>query len=87
MSLLEWQKSNCSILHVRVGFTVFIVGDMIAMGSQNGSIYLFRVSRDGFSYKKINKIRGSQPLTHLDWSVDGGYLQTVTVDFDLLFCT
>lgn len=64
----------------------FSVGDMIAMGSQNGSIYLFRVSRDGFSYKKVNKIRGSQPLTHLDWSVDGCYLQTVTVDFDLLFC-
>lgn len=56
------------------------------MGSQNGSIYLFRVSRDGFSYKKVNKIRGSQPLTHLDWSVDGCYMQTVTVDFDLLFC-
>ncbi|XP_055857090.1 echinoderm microtubule-associated protein-like CG42247 isoform X1 [Episyrphus balteatus] len=61
------------------------VGDMIAMGSQNGSIYLFRVSRDGFSYKKVNKIRGSQPLTHLDWSMDGNYVQTVTIDFDLLF--
>ncbi|XP_037908857.1 echinoderm microtubule-associated protein-like CG42247 isoform X3 [Hermetia illucens] len=61
------------------------VGDMIAMGSQNGSIYLFRVSRDGFSYKKVNKIRGSQPLTHLDWSADGNFLQTVTIDFDLLF--
>lgn len=65
---------------------LYVVGDMIAMGSQNGSIYLFRVSRDGFSYKKVNKIRGSQPLTHLDWSVDGCFLQTVTVDFDLLFC-
>lgn len=64
----------------------YLVGDMIAMGSQNGSIYLFRVSRDGFSYKKVNKIRGSQPLTHLDWSVDGCFVQTVTVDFDLLFC-
>ncbi|EAT35090.1 AAEL012717-PA [Aedes aegypti] len=61
------------------------VGDMIAIGSQNGSIYLFRVSRDGFSYKKINKIRGSQPLTHLDWSSEGNFLQTVTIDFDLLF--
>lgn len=59
---------------------------MIAMGSQNGCIYLFRVSRDGFSYKKMNKIRGSQPLQHLDWSVDSSYLQTVTIDFDLLFC-
>ncbi|CAO1399612.1 unnamed protein product [Diamesa hyperborea] len=61
------------------------VGDMIAIGSQNGSIYLFRVSRDGFSYKKVNKIRGSQPLTHLDWSLDGCYVQTATIDFDLLF--
>jgi microtubule-associated protein-like 1/2 len=60
-------------------------GDMIAIGSQNGSIYLYRVSRDGFSYKKINKIRGSQPLTHIDWSIDGHYLQTATIDFDLLY--
>jgi hypothetical protein len=58
---------------------------MIAIGSQNGSIYLYRVSRDGFSYKKINKIRGSQPLTHIDWSIDGHYLQTATIDFDLLY--
>lgn len=50
-----------------------------------GSIYLFRVSRDGFSYKRVNKIRGSQPLTHLDWSLDSQYLQTATIDFDLLF--
>ncbi|PSN34146.1 Echinoderm microtubule-associated-like protein [Blattella germanica] len=60
-------------------------GDMIAIGSQNGSVYLFRVSRDGFSYKKWNKIRGSQPLTQLDWSTDGCYLQTVTADYDLVF--
>lgn len=59
---------------------------MIALGSQNGCIYLFRVSRDGFSYKKLNKIRGSQPLLHLDWSIDAFYLQSVTIDFDLLFC-
>ena len=59
---------------------------MIAVGSQNGSVYLFRVSRDGFSYKKWNKIRGSQPLTQLDWSTDGCYLQTVTADYDLVFC-
>lgn len=68
-----------------ISFQYLSVGDMIAMGSQNGSIYLFRVSRDGFSYKKVNKIRGSQPLTHLDWSMDGNFVQTVTIDFDLLF--
>ncbi|GBP26157.1 Echinoderm microtubule-associated protein-like CG42247 [Eumeta japonica] len=60
-------------------------GDILAIGSQNGSIYLFRVSRDGFSYKKSNKIRGAQPLVQLDWSLDGNYLQTVTADYDLAF--
>lgn len=64
----------------------FLVGDVIAMGSENGCIYLFRVTRDGFSYKRQSKIRGTAPLQHLDWSVDGFFLQTVTVDFDLLFC-
>lgn len=59
---------------------------MIAMGSENGSIYLFRVTRDGFTYKRQSKIRGTQPIQHLDWSLDGFFLQTVTLDFDLLFC-
>ncbi|VVC95369.1 unnamed protein product [Leptidea sinapis] len=60
-------------------------GDLLSIGSQNGSIYLFRVSRDGFSYKKSNKIRGAQPLMQLDWSLDGNYLQSVTADYDLAF--
>lgn len=61
-------------------------GDTIAVGSQNGSVYLYRVSRDGFTFKKSNKIRGVQPLVHLDWSTDGNYLQTVTAEYDLVFC-
>lgn len=65
---------------------LFSVGDVVAMGSENGCIYLFRVTRDGFNYKRQSKIRGTQPLQHLDWSSDGFFLQTVTVDFDLLFC-
>uniref|UniRef100_A0A2H8TVI9 Echinoderm microtubule-associated protein-like CG42247 n=1 Tax=Melanaphis sacchari TaxID=742174 RepID=A0A2H8TVI9_9HEMI len=60
-------------------------GDTIAVGSQNGSVYLYRVSRDGFTFKKSNKIRGVQPLVHLDWSTDGNYLQTVTAEYDLVF--
>lgn len=59
---------------------------MLAIGSQNGSVYLFRVSRDGYNYKKINKIRGAQPLSQLDWSTDGNYIQTVTAEYDLVFC-
>ncbi|RZF34307.1 hypothetical protein LSTR_LSTR011808 [Laodelphax striatellus] len=60
-------------------------GDMLAIGSQNGSIYLFRVSRDGFSYKKSNKIRGTQPIAQLDFSTDGYFLQVQTGDYDLVF--
>ncbi|XP_066155707.1 echinoderm microtubule-associated protein-like CG42247 isoform X1 [Euwallacea fornicatus] len=60
-------------------------GETISIASQNGSIYIFKVSRDGYSYKKANKIRGSQPLVQMDWSSDSNYLQTVTVDYDLLF--
>lgn len=56
------------------------------MGSKNGCIYLFKVTRDGFAYKRYSKIRGTVPLQHIDWSEDGYYLQTVTSDFDLLFC-
>ncbi|CAH1155979.1 unnamed protein product [Phaedon cochleariae] len=60
-------------------------GELIAIASQNGSLYLFRVSRDGYSYKKSNKIRGSQPLMQMDWSSDSNFLQTVTADYDLSF--
>nr|XP_023030237.1 echinoderm microtubule-associated protein-like CG42247 [Leptinotarsa decemlineata] len=60
-------------------------GELIAIASQNGSIYLFRVSRDGYSYKKSNKIRGSQGLMQMDWSSDSNFLQTVTADYDLSF--
>ena len=81
----EWDLYN-SWWYIWLYSSIFAAGDMIAVGSQNGSVYLFRVSRDGFSYKKWNKIRGSQPLTQLDWSTDGCYLQTVTADYDLVFC-
>lgn len=65
---------------------VILAGDTIAVGSQNGSVYLYRVSRDGFTFKKSNKIRGVQPLVHLDWSTDGNYLQTVAAEYDLVYC-
>lgn len=68
-----------------IGF-LLAAGDMVAIGSQNGSIYLFRVSRDGFTCKKLSKIRGSQPLVQLDWSSDNNFIQTVTADYDLSYC-
>ena len=63
-----------------------LVGDTIAIGSQNGSMYLFRVNRDGFTCKKSSKIRGMQPLMQLDWSTDNNFIQTTTGDHDLAYC-
>jgi WD40 repeat protein len=58
-------------------------GDMVAAASHNGSVYLYRVSRDGFSYKKEAKLTGpgGQQLTHLDWDETGDYLTTCSADY------
>ena len=58
-------------------------GDMLSAASHNGSVYLYRVSRDGFSYKKEAKLTGpgGQQLTHLDWDETGDYLATCSADY------
>ncbi|KAF0307932.1 Echinoderm microtubule-associated protein [Amphibalanus amphitrite] len=61
-------------------------GDMLAVGAQTGSVYPYKVGRDGQVYVKFGPMQGSQPLTHLDWSTDGEYLQSVTIDHELVFC-
>ena len=60
-------------------------GDIVAGASHNGSIYLYKASRDGFSYKRHGKLSGGQQLTHLDWDEDSEYLQTCSADFNLNF--
>jgi hypothetical protein len=56
---------------------------MVAAASHNGSVYLYRVSRDGFSYKKEAKLsgQGGQQLTHLDWDEAGRYIVTCSADY------
>ncbi|KAF0305942.1 Echinoderm microtubule-associated protein [Amphibalanus amphitrite] len=61
-------------------------GDMLAIGAQTGSIYPYKVGRDGTVYVKFGPMQGSQPLTQLDWSVDGEYLRTVTSQHELVIC-
>ena len=60
-------------------------GDLVAGASQNGSIYIYKVSRDGFAYKKYSKISGGQMLTQLDWDNSGEFIQTSSGDFNLNF--
>ena len=56
---------------------------MLAAASHNGSVYLYRVSRDGFSYKKEGTVvgPGGQQLTHLDWEEGGLHLATCSADY------
>ena len=60
---------------------------MLAIGAQTGSVYPYNVGRDGLVYAKSGSpMQGSQPLTQLDWSTDGDYLQSVTVHHELILC-
>lgn len=60
-------------------------GDLVAGASQNGSLYIYKVSRDGFAYKKYSKISGGQMLTQVDWDHDGNVVQTSSHDHVLSF--
>ena len=60
-------------------------GDIVAAASQNGSVYLYRASRDGFAYKKYGKMSGGGQLTELDWDETGDYIATASTDFQLGF--
>ena len=60
-------------------------GDVLAAASSNGSIYLYKVSRDGNAYKKLGKMSDGQQLSQLDWDMNGEFLQTSSKDFNLQF--
>ena len=60
-------------------------GDVVAAASNNGSIYLYKVSRDGNAYKKLGKMSDGQQLAEVDWDQSGDYLQTSSRDFNLQF--
>ena len=61
-------------------------GDTLAVGSQNGCLYLYKSTREGLVYTRFSKMVGEQPLSAIDWSESGRFLQTVTTDYDLTFC-
>ncbi|XP_040580643.1 echinoderm microtubule-associated protein-like CG42247 [Lepeophtheirus salmonis] len=60
-------------------------GESLACVSQNGFVYLFRVTKDGFTYKKYGKLGGvgGVPLYRIDWSQDGDYFQAASTDYNL----
>ncbi|XP_071537716.1 LOW QUALITY PROTEIN: echinoderm microtubule-associated protein-like CG42247 [Panulirus ornatus] len=60
-------------------------GELLAVGCQNGSIYLYRSTKDGFVYTRCGKMTGTQPLSCIDWSTSGRYLQSLTSDYDIVY--
>ena len=60
-----------------------IYGDLVAGASHNGSVYLYKVTRDGFAYKKAGKMSGGQMLSQLDWDSAGENIRTSSADFTL----
>ncbi|XP_069955573.1 echinoderm microtubule-associated protein-like CG42247, partial [Cherax quadricarinatus] len=60
-------------------------GELLAVGSQNGSIYLYRSSKDGFVYTRCGKLTGTQSLSAVDWSTSGRYLQSTSTDYDVIY--
>ena len=58
-------------------------GDMVAAAATDGSIYLNKFVRDGFT--KVGKMSAGLELAELDWDQTGDYLQTSSKDFTLQF--
>ena len=77
---------QCSSNHTASCFSVPAGGELLAVGSQNGSVYLYRSTKDGYVYTRSGKMAGGQPLSTIDWSTSGRYLQTLTADYDVVYC-
>ncbi|XP_041480097.1 77 kDa echinoderm microtubule-associated protein-like isoform X3 [Lytechinus variegatus] len=61
-------------------------GTFLALGSHDNCIYIFSVMDEGHVYRKLGVLEGHGSfITHLDWSEDGAYLQSVSGNYDLLF--
>ncbi|XP_030842588.1 77 kDa echinoderm microtubule-associated protein isoform X2 [Strongylocentrotus purpuratus] len=61
-------------------------GSLLALGSHDHCIHIFSVMDEGHVYRKLGVLEGHGSfITHLDWSDDGAYLQSVSGNYDLLF--
>ncbi|XP_059062847.1 echinoderm microtubule-associated protein-like 2 isoform X2 [Achroia grisella] len=59
---------------------------MVALGSRDNFIYVYRVEDEGARYTRIGKCLGhSSYITHLDWSEDSQYIRSNSGDYELLF--
>lgn len=60
-------------------------GDYFAMGSGDSQIHLYQTSETGNKFCKIGTCVGhTTPVKEIDWSDDSRYLQTQSMNFELL---
>ncbi|KAH9628734.1 hypothetical protein HF086_003688 [Spodoptera exigua] len=59
---------------------------MVALGSRDNFIYVYRVEDNGARYSRLGKCLGhSSYITHLDWSADSQYIRSNSGDYELLY--
>lgn len=52
-------------------------GSLLAIGSDDGNVYLYLTQNDGCKYSKGGVMKGLHPILILDWARNGHYIQTV----------
>lgn len=61
-------------------------GDFFAMGSYDANIYVYQTTEMGNKFCRVGACVGhSAPVKELDWSEDSRYLQTQSMNFELMF--
>lgn len=59
---------------------------LVALGSRDNFIYVYRVDDAGARYSRLGKCLGhSSYITHLDWSEDSQYIRSNSGDYELLY--
>ncbi|XP_075977053.1 echinoderm microtubule-associated protein-like 2 isoform X7 [Anticarsia gemmatalis] len=59
---------------------------LVALGSRDNFIYVYRVDDNGARYSRLGKCLGhSSYITHLDWSEDSQYIRSNSGDYELLY--
>ncbi|CAH8495818.1 unnamed protein product [Schistosoma rodhaini] len=63
-------------------------GNYLALGSRDNVIYVYNVLERGYKYNRVGRCCGHTSfILHIDWSVDGRFIRSVSGDYEILFWT
>lgn len=61
-------------------------GEYFAMGSSDSQVYIYQVEENGSKFVRVGTCVGhSAPIREIDWSLDSRYIQTQSMNLELLF--